>query len=83
MYTIYALYNKEHKKIYIGQTKDIHNRLHLHNSKIFKNSYTTRFSGDWMVIYTEQAIDRNRAIGREKELKSYRGREFVRKHIPE
>jgi len=82
MHAVYALYNSEHKKIYIGQTKDIENRLELHQKGIFTHSYTSRFSGDWVVIYIEQAIDRVSALKREKQLKSYRGREFVKTHIP-
>lgn len=82
MYTIYVLYNKDNNKIYIGQTKDIENRLALHKNSVFRNSYTARFSGDWVVIYTEQANDRGSALKREKELKSFRGREFVKSYIP-
>jgi putative endonuclease len=82
MYTVYAVYNKDHDKIYVGQTKDIENRILLNTAGVFKNSYTARFSGDWVVIYKEQAIDRRVALQRERELKSYRGREFVKKHIP-
>ena len=82
MYTVYALYNPTHDKIYIGQTKNLENRVELHKNKSFRNSYTARFSGDWVVIYTEQTNDREAALLREKELKSFRGREFVRTNIP-
>lgn len=82
MYTVYALYNKVHDKIYIGQTADIENRIVLHNTAVFRTSYTARFSGDWVVIYSEQASDRKAALKREKQLKSYRGREFVKRYIP-
>lgn len=82
MYIVYAIYNAQHKKIYVGQTKDIENRITLHSSGIFKNSYTARFSGEWVLIYKEQTTDRKAALRREKELKSYRGREFVKQYIP-
>lgn len=82
MYTVYALYNSEHNKIYIGQTADLKERLHLHKQATFKKSYTSRFSGKWVVIYSEQASDRAAALLREKQLKSFRGREFVKTHIP-
>ena len=82
MYTVYALFNPDHKRIYIGQTKDMANRLGLHTEATFRTSYTARFSGDWVVIYTEQANDRRAALRREKQLKSFRGREFVKTHIP-
>lgn len=82
MFTVYALFNKKHDKIYIGQTEDIDSRLKLHNYSIFAKAYTARFSGDWVLVYSEQASSRKAALLREKQLKSFRGREFVRKHIP-
>ncbi len=82
MYTVYAIYNKKHDKIYIGQTEDLEIRMQLHNSKEFVHSYTSRFDGGWEKIYSEKVEDRKFALVREKQLKSYRGREFIRKHIP-
>jgi putative endonuclease len=82
MHIVYALYNSTRKKIYVGQTKDLGVRIDLHNKDIFSNSYTSRFSGKWVVIYTEQTDDRASALKREKQLKSYRGREFVKRYIP-
>lgn len=83
MYYVYAIYNQKNDKIYIGQTENIEERLNLHNTKLFKNSYTASFDGIWELIYSEQVQERRDALKREKQLKSYRGREFVRKHIPE
>ena len=82
MYTVYALYNKQHNKFYIGQSKDFGERLILHNMEAFPHAYTARFSGEWVVIYTEQVEDRAAALRRERQLKSYRGRQFVKSHIP-
>ena len=82
MYSVYALYNCKNKKIYIGQTENLKVRLELHEGKIFLNSYTARFDGEWKLIYTEKVKDRKEAWIREKQLKSYRGREFIKKHIP-
>lgn len=79
---VYAIHNKKHNKIYIGQTTDIEERLKLHNNKFFTNSYTSRFDGTWTLIYTEKVKDRAEALRREKQLKSYRGREFVKQYIP-
>lgn len=81
MYNVYALYNKNADKIYIGQTKDLNNRLILHKSKTFKG-YTSRFAGEWKLIYQESAPTRAQALAREKQLKSYRGREFIKTYIP-
>ncbi|PIP87469.1 endonuclease [Candidatus Campbellbacteria bacterium CG22_combo_CG10-13_8_21_14_all_36_13] len=82
MFIVYAIYNQKHNKIYIGQTKDIEDRLDLHKSKVFHKSYTSRFDGQWKLIYKEQVPDRQTALRREKELKSFRGREFIKKYIP-
>ncbi len=82
MYSVYAIYNTTYDKIYIGQTENIIERLKLHNKHIFKG-YTSRFDGEWQLIYSEEVDTRQEALKREKQLKSYRGREFIRKHIRE
>jgi putative endonuclease len=82
MYFVYAIYNKKHCKIYIGQCENLNDRLDLHNKRFFKNSYTARFDGKWILIYKEKANSRKEALLREKQLKSYRGREFIKKFIP-
>jgi putative endonuclease len=82
MYSIYAIYNKKNDKFYIGQCEDLAVRLNLHNSKEFSHSYTARFDGTWEVIYSETVESRLEALTREKQLKSYRGREFIKKYIP-
>lgn len=81
MYTVYAIYNKEAGKFYIGQTVDLEKRLQLHNSRAF-GGYTSRFSGQWIVIYSEEHSTRQEALRREKQLKSFQGRRFVKKFIP-
>lgn len=80
-YLVYAIYNQECDKIYIGQTKDLKERLILHNNKKFLGSYTSRLEGKWIVIYKEEVVDRKEALKREKELKSFRGRQFIKKFI--
>ena len=82
MFFVYALCNKKHNKIYIGQTENLEERLKLHKDKLFEGSFTARLDGDWHLIYKESVKDRAQALIREKQLKSFRGREFIRKHIP-
>lgn len=81
MFTVYVLYNSTAKKIYTGQTKDIEARLELHNSHAFKG-YTSRYQGEWVLIYSESVATRSDALRREKQLKSGNGREYVKKYIP-
>ncbi|MFA6171617.1 MAG: GIY-YIG nuclease family protein [Patescibacteria group bacterium] len=77
MYKVYAIYNQKNDKFYIGQTRDLSSRLYLHNDKIFKG-YTAKFDGGWELVYSESCPSRVSALKREKQLKSYRGREFVK-----
>jgi putative endonuclease len=82
MFFVYAIYNKENDKFYIGQCSDLDRRLKLHNDHTFKKSYTAKFSGEWKLIHSEECKNRQEALKREKQLKSYRGRQFIKKHIP-
>lgn len=81
MYFIYAIYNQQSDKIYIGQTEDLKARLNQHNNHEFGNTYTSRFPGEWVLIHKESQATRSEAIKREKQLKSFRGREFVKSLI--
>lgn len=80
MFVVYCIYNKKHNKIYIGQTKNIEERLILHNNKTL-GGYTSRFNGKWTLMYCEKILSRSEALNREKQLKSYRGREFLKNKI--
>lgn len=82
MYTVYAIYNEKHKKIYVGQTKNLNERLILHNNHVFYKGFTTRFDGEWKIIYSEIQASREESLRREKQLKSYQGRQFIKKFIP-
>ena len=80
MFTVYVIENEESKKIYIGQTADLEVRLDRHNGILSNKatSFTAKNKGRWNLIYKENFNSRERAIKREKELKSFRGREFVK-----
>lgn len=80
--TVYVIYNKPAGKLYIGQTENLTRRLVEHNKKL-GNHFTAKFKGEWVLIYKESAATRSEALNREKQLKSYRGREFLREYIPE
>jgi len=80
MYYVYAIHNGDADKIYIGQTHDVAKRLEEHNNHTFK-SFTSRFQGQWVLIYSESVATRSEALVREKQLKSFRGREFVKQQI--
>jgi len=74
-YVTYALYSKSFDKIYIGFTSNLIARFLSHN-KLGKG-YTKKFR-PWMVVYVEFFDAKKDALQREKELKSSRGRNFIR-----
>jgi putative endonuclease len=80
MFYVYVIKN-EKDVIYIGQTSNLENRLRRHNG-VIKNdlkAFTHKNkSGDWKLVYTEELKTRAEAMLREKQLKSSRGREFIR-----
>ena len=82
MYYVYTITNNE-DKIYIGQTSDVEKRLKRHNGilKNKKSSYTHKNKGIWTLVHKEEFLTRKEAIAREKYLKSYRGRKFLRELI--
>ena len=76
----YVIYNEKKDKIYIGQTKNLEERLKRHNGilKNKRNSFTSKNSGVWNLVYKEEFNTRREAMGREKELKSAIGRKFIK-----
>jgi len=81
MFTVYVIYNSSAKHTYTGQTEDLERRLGEHNSHTFKG-FTSRFPGEWVLIYQESVATRSEAIRREKQLKSGNGRAYISQFIP-
>ena len=76
MFTVYVLYSRTYDKIYIGYTSHIEARILSHNHA--KNKGWTKTYQPWELLYTETYEHKTEAMKREQELKSYRGREFIR-----
>ncbi len=76
MFVSYALYSAAFDKLYIGFTNDLISRFYSHNS-LAKSGYTLRYR-PWKVIHVEFFETKAEAMKREKELKSSRGRKFLR-----
>ena len=79
MFVVYVLHSQAYDKIYIGYTANLEDRLISHNQKATKG-YTLKFR-PWTVVYTEEFDSKPQAIRGEKELKSSRGRHFIRTKI--
>jgi putative endonuclease len=76
MFIVYALYSSQFDKIYIGFTSNLEQRLLSHN-QLSKKGYTVKYR-PWKLFYSESHATKIEAMRREKQLKSARGREFLR-----
>jgi putative endonuclease len=79
MFIVYVLHNRHLGKIYVGFTSDLDNRLIAHNHP--DNKGWTKKYQPWEVVHTEQFELKSAALLWEKQLKSARGREFIKKSI--
>ncbi len=78
-FVTYVLYSELHNKIYIGYTSDLIARFISHN-KLSNKGFTKKFR-PWIVIHVEFFSDKSSAMKREKQLKSSRGRVFIKDQI--
>jgi putative endonuclease len=76
---VYVLYSLEYNKIYVGYTSDLDSRLRSHN-ELARKGWTIRFR-PWKLVHTETFPTKKEAMIREKQLKSFKGRTFIRKDI--
>ncbi|MDP8268327.1 MAG: GIY-YIG nuclease family protein [Candidatus Tenebribacter davisii] len=79
MYTVYVLHSEKFDKIYIGFTSDLQKRLLSHN-ELANKGWTINFR-PWKLIYHEEFAEKKHAMKRESELKSHKGRDFIRNLI--
>ena len=79
IFTVYVLYSNSYDKIYIGSTSNLIQRFHSHNS-LSKKGWTKNFR-PWFVIYCEYFNSKSHGMVREKQLKSYQGRKWMKDNI--
>lgn len=70
MYSVYILQSTKNNKYYIGQTKNLVDRLRRHNKGYVKS--TTKFR-PWKLLLFENYKTRSEACLRELEIKKYKG----------
>ena len=71
MFDVYAIESLARKRIYIGQTKDINNRLKYHNSGYVKSTSQDR---PWKVVALEKVEKQEDARWLERSLKKSKGK---------
>ena len=67
MKIVYVLEHSETRELYIGYTTDLKRRIREHNARGKK--FTTRKSGQWILIYAEAYRNESDAREREGKLK--------------
>ncbi|WP_394351184.1 GIY-YIG nuclease family protein [Draconibacterium mangrovi] len=80
MYYTYVLYSSKYHQIYIGYSADPEKRLLSHNDE--RNTGWTKRYQPWQIIHIEKFETKSEALKREKQLKSSRGRAFIRTLLP-
>ena len=78
MYFTYVLLSKKDMKFYTGYTKDLKLRFEQHNKG---NVESTRERRPLELIYYEACLSQEDALKREKYLKSYHGKMFLKKRL--
>jgi len=76
MYTVYILYSPTHKKIYTGYTSNLIQRFYSHN--LYATKGWSKNYRPWIVVYIEIFATKGHAIKREQELKSGKGRDWIK-----
>ena len=77
MFVVYVLYSEKAKCKYTGYTSDIERRLKEHNEGLLGKF--TKGKGPWKLIYQEKFENKRAAIIREKELKTGKGRDHIKR----
>ena len=75
---VYILYSARIKKTYVGLTSNLEARIKSHN--VSSKGWTIR-GRPWVLIYSEHFNSKADALIREKELKSGKGRVYIKEVI--
>jgi len=75
---VYIIFSKSLDRYYIGQTKNLENRLYRHRNS---GSKSTKKAKDWVLVYKELFVNRSFAVKREFEIKSKKSRVYIEQLI--
>ena len=76
MHYVYAIYSLSADRYYIGETADIQERIHQHNTHFFKGAFTT-IASDWKLALLFTCSDRLAALKVEKHLKQMKSKQYL------
>jgi putative endonuclease len=75
---VYILYSARIKRTYVGMTSNLEARIKSHN--VSSKGWTVR-GRPWVLVHSEHFNSKADAMVREKELKSGKGRVFIKEVI--
>jgi putative endonuclease len=75
MYYTYVLLSTKENKLYLGFTQDLKTRMDLHRRGFMMKE---RNNGSLKLIYLEACLNKKDAVRRDKYLKSFFGRKFLK-----
>ena len=78
MHYTYVLQSTEDMRLYVGLTKDLKLRFEQHNKGLVDSTKNRR---PLRLIYYEACLDREDASKREKHLKTYHGKMFLKRRL--
>ena len=78
MYYTYVLQSKKDMDFYTGFTKNLKLRFEQHNKELVES---TKDRGPFELIYYEACLDKEDATKREKYLKTFHGKMFLRRRL--
>ena len=78
MYSTYVLYSKKDDNFYTGFTQDLKLRFDQHHKGQVESTKDRR---PFKLIYYEACLNRDDATHREKYLKTYHGKAYIKKRL--
>ena len=73
-YFVYIIESLKDGTYYVGSTQNLSERLERHNQG--RSTYT-KIKRPWKLLYSEEHIDRSRAIIRENEIKARKSKKYI------
>ena len=80
MYYTYVLLSTKENKLYLGFTQDLRTRMELHRRGFMMKE---KNNGSLKLIYLEACLNKKDAVRRDKYLKSFLGRKYLKLRLKE
>ena len=76
MYYVYILHSNSLDSYYVGETLSLDKRIEQHNTRFYKNSYTSKMN-NWELFWSFECKDRIQARKIETHIKKMKSRKYI------